>query len=293
MNKGIVLAIGSSLVFSLMNVLVKEVSDTIPVAEIVFFRSVIGVLIMLIMMRQSKVVLTTHGVPLLALRGLLGALYMLAYFYTIAHIPLSDASILVHLSPIFVTLLSAIILKERLSAKTLRWMPLVVLGAILLVKPFQFGSYSLHALVGVLSALLAAGTAITIRYLSKRHHTYEIIFYFVATSTVVSIPLMWHDFVVPSMLDMLLLVCIGVVSLLGLVFLTTAFTHENAILVELTRYIGIVFNAAWGFALWAEVPDLLTAAGAACIISACIALSRQKPPAPKPVTPVPQTKPVQ
>lgn len=276
MKNGVILAIVSSLIFSIMNALVKAVSESIPTAEVVFFRSIIGTILIFWLMRHSRVAFSTSGIPLLVLRGVLGAFYLIAYFYTIAHIPLADASILAHLSPVFVILLSVVLLKERMNRQTMMLVTVVLLGAILLIKPFHYSSYSIYALIGVLSALFAAGAAITIRYLSDKHHTYEIVFYFLATATLVSIPLMWNHFVMPSPLEWFYLVCIGVVSLLGQVFLTQAFTHENAAVVSVTRYIGIVFNALWGFIFWAEVPDAWTFAGGACIVAACIALSWSK-----------------
>jgi drug/metabolite transporter (DMT)-like permease len=276
MKNGVILAIVSSLVFSIMNALVKAVSLSIPTAEVVFFRSIIGTVIIFFMMRHANVAFSTEGIPMLALRGVLGALYLITYFYTIAAIPLTDASILAHLAPFFVMMPAAVFLKEKPSKTTLALLPVAFLGAMLLVKPFQFSSYSVHALVGVLSAGFAAGAATSIRYLSQRHHAYEIVFYFLATATVVSIPRMWNNVVIPSPLEFFYLVCIGVVSLIGQLFLTKAFTHENAVVVEVTRYIGIVFNAMWGFLFWAEVPDLLTVFGGVLIVASCIALSRSK-----------------
>jgi len=87
---------------------------------------------------------------------------------------------------------------------------------------------------------------------------------------------MWNNFVVPTPVELFYLVCIGVVSLLGQIFLTNAFTHENVVVVEVTRYIGIVFNAMWGFLFWTEVPDTLTILGGILIITACILLSMKK-----------------
>lgn len=155
-------------------------------------------------------------------------------------------------------------------------LPVVLLSVFLLVKPQDFSSYSLFALIGVMSAFFAACAATSIRYLSSRHHTYEIVFYFLATATVVSIPLMWNDFVIPSALELFYLICIGVVSLLGQLFLTSAFTHENVIVVEITRYIGIVFNATWGYLFWVEIPDVQTVVGGMLIIAACILLSQRR-----------------
>lgn len=276
MQNGVIMALLSSLVFSIMNALVKAVSLSVPAVEVVFFRSIIGTVIIYYLMRREKVAFSTEGVPALALRGILGALYMITYFYTISKIPLIDTIILVNLSPVFVMIFAAIFLKEKLARRTLLWLPVVFLGAVLTIKPFNFSSYSPDALFGVLSAVFSAGAGIAIRYLSKKHHTYEIIFYFMITATLVSIPLMWQDFVLPDRLELFYLLCIGVVSLLGQVFLTKAFTHENAVVVEVVRYIGIVFNAGWGYLFWAEVPDALTVAGGALIVGACIALSRKK-----------------
>jgi multidrug transporter EmrE-like cation transporter len=72
------------------------------------------------------------------------------------------------------------------------------------------------------------------------------------------------------------LICIGLVSLIAQVFLTKAFTHENAAVVEIVRYIGIAFNAFWGFMFWAEIPDVFSLIGMAMIIGGCILITRIK-----------------
>ena len=276
LQSGIMYAMLSSLVFSVMNALVKEVSATVPSSEVAFFRGLIGTVIIFFMMRSSQVPFSKKGIPMLCLRGVLGALYLMAYFYTISKIPLTDASILAHMTPIFTFILSALVLKERLPKSTLYILPIFVIGALLLVKPFNYGSYSVYALVGILSAVLAAAAGISIRFLTKTHHTYEIVFYFLAIATVVAVPFMWSDFVIPSLTDSFYLLAIGVVSLVGQLVLTKAFSHENAVVVEIVRYIGIVYNAIWGFLFWAEIPDLLTVTGGVLVVAGCILLSRRK-----------------
>lgn len=276
MKNGVLLAILSSLVFSIMNAFVKAVSLSIPSTEIVFFRSIIGTIIIYFIMKKNKVGFSKEGIPLLVLRGVLGALYLIAYFYTISKIPLADASILAHLSPFFVIILSGVFLKEKMSKKTKLLLPIVVLGAMLIIRPFNYSNFSVYSLIGILSAVFAAGASISIRLLSKKHHTYEIVFYFLATATLVSIPLMWNSFVIPTGRDLFYLCCIGLVSLFGQIVLTKAFTHENAVVVAITRYIGIVFNAMWGLIFFKEVPETLTVLGGVLIVAACIALSYKK-----------------
>ncbi|MNO55810.1 Riboflavin transporter [compost metagenome] len=273
---GILYAIASSFIFSIMNALVKATAESIPSNEIVFFRSLIGTMLILYFMKKDKVPFSKAGIPMLVLRGCCGALYMIFYFYTIANMPLVDAIILINTSLIFTILLSRLFLKEKVPSKVYFIMPIVVAGAMLTIKPFGYSTYSLVALLGILAALFSAGAGICIRYLGQRHHTYEIIFYFMVTATWISIPLMWNEFVIPNAEEWFYLIGIGVISLLAQVFLTKAFTHENAVVVEIVRYIGIAFNALWGFAFWLEIPDVFSIMGMILIVGGCIAITKVK-----------------
>ena len=167
MRNGVQLALLSSLVFSVVNVLVKEASSTIPAAEIAFFRGFIGTLLIIGFMRRSQVSFSTKGIPMLAVRGVLGGLYMLTYFYTLTKLPLTDASILSQMSPLFVMLLSVIFLKETISRRTKMLLPVVIAGAFLLVKPYEYSTYSMIAVIGLLSALFAAGAGIAMSFKQK------------------------------------------------------------------------------------------------------------------------------
>lgn len=82
----------------------------------------------------------------------------------------------------------------------------------------------------------------------------------------------------PTPLGCFYLLCIGVVSLIGQLVLTSAFTHENIMVVEVVRYIGIFFNVMWGFVFWGETLSAFSLVGGALIIGASIAISRQKVP---------------
>lgn len=260
-----------------MNALVKEISYTLPPPEIGFFRGVIGTVLVYLLMLREKVPFSRSDLSMLIVRGLLGAFYLVCYFYAIAHIPLADASILAHLSPVFIILISAIFLKERIPRPVWLLLPIVLAGALLIVKPFDYSSYSLYAGLGLLSAIFAGGAHVAIRQLSAKHHAYEIVFYFLAIAALVSIPLMWSEFIWPSTVrEWLFLLALGGVSLFGQLFLTKAFTHEKASVVAVTRYIGIVFNAGWGWLFWRESLDATSITGGILVVGACILLSRFK-----------------
>lgn len=272
MTRGAFLAIFASFVFSIMNALVKTIADSIPTAEIVFFRSSIGCVAILILMWHSKVALSNKDVPLLILRGTAGALYLLCYFYSLAHLPLADASMLAYLSPFFSILLSLWILREPLAPRTHKWLGLVIIGALLIIRPHEYASFNLASLVGVVGAFFAALAYLSVSKLSKTHHAYEIVFYFLLIASLMSVVLMWGHFIWPNAFEWLILISIALVSLLGLVALTQAFASENMAVVAVVRYIGIVFNIGWGWLFWAEWPHYLTLIGGALVLYACLRL---------------------
>ncbi|MCG7407005.1 DMT family transporter [Paenibacillus sp. ACRRX] len=277
MKNGVVLALLSSFVFSVMNALVKEVSFTIPAAEIAFFRGLIGTVLVLVIMHRQRISFSRTGIPMLAVRGLMGGMYMLTFFYTLSHLPLTDASILAQLAPIFVMILSALLLKEQIRGKSALLLLVVLVGAAILIQPNTYASYSVFAIVGLLSAFFSAAASISIRYLSQKHSAYEIVFYFTATSTIVAIPFLTNHFVMPDVRDSVYLLLIGVVSLIGQLFLTKAFTHENAIVVQVISYFGLMLNALFGFLFWEEIPNITTIIGGILIVAGCVGLSMFKP----------------
>ncbi|NLC27306.1 MAG: EamA family transporter, partial [Campylobacteraceae bacterium] len=91
----------ASFFFALMGGFAKVLSQSMPPVEVVFFRNVIGVV--LILLTLIKVPFSHKGGRpwLLLFRGLMGFLALLAFFYNIAHISLADAMTFSRTSPIF------------------------------------------------------------------------------------------------------------------------------------------------------------------------------------------------
>lgn len=69
-------------------------------------------------------------------------------FYSIAHLTLADASMLAYMSPFFSIVLSLLVLRERVNATMAFWLVMVIIGAIILIRPWNFSTYTLASLVG-------------------------------------------------------------------------------------------------------------------------------------------------
>ena len=104
----------ASFAFSLMALGVKLVSRTLPSLEAVFFRSLIGTIMIVAVMKAKGVSLWGRKKGLMILRGLSGFVALSLHFYTIEHLPLGTAVMLNYTSPIFVAVFAVLFLKERI-----------------------------------------------------------------------------------------------------------------------------------------------------------------------------------
>lgn len=75
-------------------------------------------------------------------------------------------------------------LREQVSACTAFWLAMVIIGAVL-VRPWRLGLYHRKIAIGVMSAVFAIDL-LSVNKLSKRHHSYEIVFYFLFIATLIA-----------------------------------------------------------------------------------------------------------
>ncbi len=276
-KKAVLLSISAAFVFSIMNMLVKYISHSIPSTEVGFFRGLFGLVYIAVFIYIKKVKFSKTERGWLLLRGFIGSMYVVVYFFALSVMPLGDLNILVQLSGLFVILFSSILLKEKLSMKMLPYVFAILLGAYIIINPLSFSSYTIYSLLGVISAIIAALVAIVVRRLSMYglHHPYEIIFYFLAVVTVVTGILSIPQFVMPNGIEMGLLLLMAFVSVLAQIMFTAAFASANAIIVEIVAYIGVIFNGFWGIIIFGESIGIRTILGAVLIVGASIQLSRK------------------
>ena len=104
----------SSFLFAFTAVFAKLLAQTMDSLEIVFFRNILGLI--LILLSITKFPLKNNGkhFNLLLFRGTIGFIALLAYFYNIANIGLAEAMTLSKTSPLFTAIFAYIFLKEKI-----------------------------------------------------------------------------------------------------------------------------------------------------------------------------------
>lgn len=271
-RKGYLLMVISAFFFSSMGVMVKFTRD-MPLFERVFFRNLVMLILVVILIRSTgqSFLGSRKSRKALVLRSLFGFSGVILYFFTISSIPLGDAVTLNKLSPFVVLIAASIFLKERI--KPLHGVSIVIVftGVLLITKP-GFNPDLIPALAGIGSAVMAGLAYTIIRYLGPKEHPYTIIFYFCAISTVLSIPLMAMDFRLPTWLDLLPLVMIGLFASGGQLFMTLSYRYGEAHKVSILGYFTVVFSLIFGFIFFSEVPDILSGVGMSLIVGTALLL---------------------
>jgi len=263
---GIIMMIIASICFTLMAVAVHFLRE-LSLTEIIFFRNLPIMLIVPLMLKQRKISFWGNNKSLLILRSLVSGFVMVAYFYSITAMNLTDAVTIKQLSPFFIILLASILLGEKISFKIAFIFILAFIGAVLVVKP-GFRSDIYPAIIGLLGAVLTAGSHVGLRQLRLTDHPLVIVNYFGYTIGLLSFGvLLWQgNFCIPSTSSLFILILLGLVGLGGQIALTKAYQMAPTNMVSLYLYSQIIFSAFLGILFFKEIPDLFTISGATLII---------------------------
>ena len=109
----------ASLFFSLMTVCVKKVDSRINIYELVFFRSLISLLITSLILKKKEINPWGNNRKLLFLRGILGTVALVCIFYAIRNMPLSISTVIQYTYPIFISIFAGIFINEKITKNTL------------------------------------------------------------------------------------------------------------------------------------------------------------------------------
>jgi len=268
--RGALLMLASGLLFATMGALIKSVSVSLPNEMVVFFRSLIGLFALTPwLMHHGPRYFATHKLGAHLLRALTGLAAMYCFFYALGHLPLAEAVLLNYSAPLFIPLAALLWAGEGFSRKL--WWPIGIgfVGIALILKP-GLELFTPVALIGVASGVLSALAMAGIRRLTSTEPATRIVFYFSLTATLVSsVPLLWR-WQMPDPALWVKLIAIGALATSAQLLMTRAYAHAPAAQVGPFSYGIVVFAGLFGWALWGELPDLLSLTGVLLVAGAGI-----------------------
>lgn len=277
-DKGVIFMLLSALIGALNGAVAKYLSYSMDPIEIVFYRNLLGILIILYSFQKIRVTIDTSKLHLLFLRGVFGSLAMVLFFYTIATIPLGEAVVLNKTSPFFVTILAYYLIKESIDLKTFFALIIGFAGIIFIMKPFGI-IFSFEHVLGVFGGFFAACAYATIKKIKDIYDARVIMLSFMGVGILIPIGLAFTPYVTfkihTDILIWFLIVFMAIISTASQWFLTRAYSLSKASIIGVVSYANIPFAIGFGILLGDSFPDIYTFIGIVLIVVGGILVSKK------------------
>jgi len=272
---GFLPAFFSACCFAVMAVCIKTASSELPAVQLVFLRSIIGLIIILpIVLPRGINFIKTPILKLHMFRGFISICAMTCFFYAITHIGLSESTLLNASSPLFIGLLAMPVLKEKITMRSAIALIIGFIGVCFILKPGT-SLFTFAALIGLCSGLFIACAKILVRYMANTEPVMRTVFYFSIFSTIYSSILMIWFWQTPTMFDVSIMALAALCATGGQTLLTYSFTHNEAVTVAPYTYVTVMMATIFGWVGWNELPDIGSSIGAILIIGSCLSLTIQ------------------
>ena len=256
-NRNVLNLVLASFFFSLMTVCVKKIDNRIPIYELVFFRSILSLLITSLIINKSKINPWGYDKKLLTLRGLLGTLALICIFYSIRNMPLSISTVIQYTYPIFISIFASFLIKESITLKIISALICGWLGIFIILNPYHLSNINIDinkitifiAFIGAISTSLAY---ITVKELSKKENIFIIIKYFPLISIITLFPIVIINWITPQLIDFVWIFGIGIFTQAGQTFLTLGLKNLTATKASSINYLQVFFGSIWGIYIFGE-----------------------------------------
>jgi drug/metabolite transporter (DMT)-like permease len=271
----VVLKVLSTLAFMSMAALVKLLSDRFPVGEITFARSLFALIPVAIWATAEgslRTVFRTGRPGAHFLRSLVGVTAMFLGFAALARLPLADSTAISFTAPLITVALAAVILHERV--RIYRWSAVGVgfLGVLIILSGYvEEGAPDRNVVGAMLQLAAAAGVAlvsIQIRHMTRTEPAATIVVYFSIFSTLVALLTIPFGWVMPTPIEAVALLAIGILGGIGQVLMTESFRHADASLLAPFDYLSLIWALLISFVVFNTLPTNTMLAGAVVVIAA-------------------------
>ena len=245
----------ASLFFSLMTVCVKKIDESIPIYELVFFRSVFSLIITSLIIRKKKINPWGKNKGLLIVRGLLGTIALMCIFYSIRNMPLSISTVIQYTYPIFISIFAVFLIKERINFNLILALFLGWFGILIILNPYQSTSYEIDkfaVFIAFTGAVTTSLAYIAVKKLSRLEDIYIIIKYFPLISVITLIPIVYANWITPQINDLIWIIGIGIFTQAGQTFLTLGLKNLPASQASSINYLQVIFGSLWGIYIFGE-----------------------------------------
>lgn len=273
MPLGVVFSLISYCLYSCGDAIVKSFSGQLGVFEISFFANVFALVPAVLVKPKGehwRHAFKLNNPKLMHVRGVTALVSSLAITYSFTTIPLAEAYSIAFLNPVFITLLSALVLKEKVTVDRWFLVALSFAGVLVVVRP---GFRELHwgHLTALASAIAGATSTTILRVVSGREKKLSIVAMNGAYQIIGAGILMAFTFIMLSPFQLFRLLCIGMLGGTAQLFIITALKLSPASRIAPLQYSQIIWAVIFGSIFYFEFPDYVGMMGLVVVVLAGLA----------------------
>jgi drug/metabolite transporter (DMT)-like permease len=282
-RRGVIHLVSAAVLFSAMSVMAKFVGARVPLAELIFVRSLLTVGFARWAMARADVPVWGTRRTMLALRGVFGFIALACYFYSITHLPIADAIVIHYVHPVFTLLLATVVLGEALRRRESLFIAGCFVGVVLVTQPTALfgatspGSDPFALAVALLGALIAAGVYVMIRELRSTEHPLRVVFYNALVAAVLSAPWAAATWSTPGAFEWLVLIAVGVCTFVHQESMTRGLHLVRAGRATALGYLQVLLSMLAGIWLFDEVVTPIGWIGAGVLAISATLLATEAP----------------
>ena len=270
----------ASFLFATMGVGVKVAAASFNVTELVFYRGLISVVFMMVVMRTQGVPLRTPFPAMHAWRAVIGTMSLGAWFYAIAHLPLATAMTLNYMSGVWIA--AFIVGGAIFYGQAQRQGPLLATvlagfaGVVMTLRPTLDQNQLFAGVIGLLSGIGAALAYMQVTALGRLGEPAgRTVFYFAVGSVIAGAVGIAFTGLTPwdriTWQAAAWLLPIGILASLGQWCMTRAYSHGSTLVVANLQYSGIVFASIYSLLLFGDKIPLMGWLGIVVIVASGVA----------------------
>ncbi len=241
--------------FAIMGVLVKIASIKFSSAELVFYRSLFGLVFIFSYVKIKRLSLKTPYLSKQMSRSIIGFISMVMFFYAIGQLPLATSITLNYTSPLAMATILTFALKEKPRKILIFALMTGFLGVTLLLKPSIHHDELLAGGLGLLSGLLAGLVYVHVTQLGRAGEPdWRTVFYFSLVCTIGGGAWMLiHHFNPITWQDAPILIGLGLCATIAQLAMTRAYRTGNPLVVGSLAYSTVVLASLFGILIWNEL----------------------------------------
>jgi len=264
---GIFYMLGATVAFSASSAISKWQVASYPIGEVLFIRTLTSLFVcsLLILPATGLAVFHTRRLRDHVFRGVSQATSQAFIVIAFSLMPLAGAVAINFSAPLFATLVSALVLKERVGA--VRWGALITgfIGVLIVAAPGA-DSFQIGAVFALANAVMYGSVTAAVRGMTATESADTLTMYQMVVLTLAFSLLLPFGFTMPNGIDGTLMVTNGATNALGQYWWTRALHLAPASAVTPFYYFSLVWATAIGFAVWGDVPTIGLVVGSTIVV---------------------------